>query len=80
MSVIGHLHDLYTEMINANRGHKSKPAGYELILSEHEAIIRAIEKRQGTVARKAMGLHLERAHRLIEEVLVENYDTGRSET
>lgn len=79
ISVISHLHDLYTEMIKANRGHRSKPSGYELILAEHEAIIRAIEKRQGAAARKAMELHLERAHRLIEEVLVESYDAGKDE-
>lgn len=80
ISVISHLHDLYTEMIKANRSHKSKPSGYDLILAEHDAIIKAIEKRQGVAARRAMALHLERAHRLIEEVLVESYGADKAET
>ena len=73
ISVISHLHELYTEVIQTNRNHKAKPSSYDLILSEHEAIIKAIEKRQARAARKAMELHLERAHRVIEEVLVEKY-------
>jgi GntR family transcriptional repressor for pyruvate dehydrogenase complex len=78
-SVISHLHDLYREVVTTNRSHKAKPSSYELILSEHEDIIKAIEKRQGSAARKAMEQHLERAHRIIEEVLVENYDSTKSD-
>ncbi|WP_371377156.1 FadR/GntR family transcriptional regulator [Sporomusa aerivorans] len=73
-SVVSHLHELYREVVQTNRKHKAKPSSFELILAEHEAIIKAIEKRQGRAARKAMELHLEQAHRLIEEVLIENYD------
>lgn len=77
ISVITHLHDLYGQVVKTNRNHKAKPLSYEVILCEHEAIIKAIEKRQGSAARKAMALHLERAHRIIEEVLIETYDSTK---
>jgi GntR family transcriptional regulator, transcriptional repressor for pyruvate dehydrogenase complex len=70
LTIISSLRDLYDKVIKTNRGHWAKPLSYELILSEHKAIIQAIEKRQGTAARKAMDNHLERAHRISEEVLL----------
>jgi Transcriptional regulators len=69
LSVIKQLHDSYTEVVKTSRGHSSKPTGYELILSEHRTIIRAIEKHQADAARKAMRTHIERSQRIIEEVL-----------
>ncbi|MDF2569597.1 MAG: GntR family transcriptional regulator [Sporomusa sp.] len=69
LSVIKQLHDSYTEVVKTSRGHSSKPGSYELILSEHRTIIKAIEKHQADAARKAMQTHLERSQRIIEEVL-----------
>jgi len=72
LSVINNLHGLYNKVIKINKGHWAKPLSYKLILAEHQAIIQAIEKRQGNAARKAMENHLERAQRIIEEVILKN--------
>lgn len=74
LSVIEQLHNSYAKVVKISRGHSSKPDGYELILSEHRSIIKAIEKHQPDAARKAMQTHLERSQRIIEEVL----DTEKS--
>lgn len=78
-SVISHLHDLYMEVVKTSRHHKLKQPSFELILAEHEAVIKAIEKRQANAARKAMEQHLERVQRTLEEVLVANYDSPGTE-
>lgn len=71
LSVISSLHDLYYQVVRTNRWHWSKPKDYDRILSEHEAILRAIEKGQGLAAKKQMAVHLESTYRMIEEVLLE---------
>jgi GntR family transcriptional repressor for pyruvate dehydrogenase complex len=70
LSVLSSLHGLYHEVVKNNRVHWSKPSGYERILAEHEAILKAIEKRQGAAAKKQMENHLESAHRIVEEVFL----------
>ena len=72
MSVMGSLNDLYQQVVQTSRWHSAKPDDYECIVAEHEAITRAIEKRQGTKARKLMNIHLENSYRTIEEVLLKN--------
>lgn len=69
LSVITHLHHLYEQVVTTSREHWSKPSGYELVLSEHRAIITAIENRKTSAARRAMEIHLERSQRIIEELL-----------
>jgi len=73
---MSNLHDLYYQVVHTNRWHASKPHDYDRILAEHEAILRAIEKRQGSAAKKKMELHLETTHRRIEEVLLKSQDTS----
>jgi GntR family transcriptional regulator, transcriptional repressor for pyruvate dehydrogenase complex len=70
LSVISSFHELYYRLIHTNRWHWAKPKDYDRILAEHEAVLRAIEKRQGASAKKHMGEHLENTYRLIEEVLL----------
>ena len=72
MSVMGSLNELYQQVVQTSRWHSAKPEDYERIIAEHEAITRAIEKRQGTKAKKLMNIHLESAYRTIEEVLLKN--------
>jgi len=71
LSVIKQLHDNYMEVVKASRTHSSKPGGYEIVLSEHRTIIKAIENRQPIPARNAMQTHLERSQRIIEEIFDE---------
>jgi len=77
LSIISHLHELYYKVVKMNRKHRAKPFGYEQILAEHLTIIHAIEKRDSNAARKAMEHHLEQAHRIIEEVLLDSYDSSK---
>lgn len=79
VSVVTHLHGLYRDVVQTNRKRKTTPSSFETVMAEHASIIKAIEKRQGHAARKAMELHLDQAHRLIEEILVENYDFTQSD-
>lgn len=79
LSVISSLHDLYYQVVRTNRWHWSKPRDYDRILSEHGAILQAIEKRQASAAKKQMGIHLESTHRMIEEVLLKQRDAKASE-
>ena len=69
-SMIGSLHELYYQVVRTNRWHSSKPKDYERILAEHEAVIKAIEKRQGVAAKKQMSAHMEGTYRRLEEVLL----------
>jgi GntR family transcriptional regulator, transcriptional repressor for pyruvate dehydrogenase complex len=71
LSVISSLHDLYYQTVHTNRWHWAKPNDYGRVLAEHEAIIKAVEKRRGNAAKKAMEIHLENTYRLVEEVLLE---------
>lgn len=73
LSIIKQLHDNYVEVVKSSRAHSSKPGGYEIVLSEHRTIIKAIENHQPIPARSAMKNHLERSQRIIEEIFdVEN--------
>ncbi|EAX49022.1 GntR domain protein [Thermosinus carboxydivorans Nor1] len=76
ISIISYLYELYAEVVKNGKYHKSKPAGYKLILTEHEKIVKAIEQRKCHAAHRAMEIHLDRAHRILEEVLVEYYNSN----
>lgn len=77
--VVAAMHDLYHEVVRTGSKHPSKPHDYNRVLSEHEAILKAIEKHQSTAARKYMANHLESIHRMVEEVLMEQRNQERKE-
>jgi GntR family transcriptional regulator, transcriptional repressor for pyruvate dehydrogenase complex len=79
LSVLSSFHELYYQVVHTNRWHWSKPNDYVRILSEHESIVRAIEKRQGAIAKRQMGEHLESVYRMIEEVLLKKTETNSKE-
>ncbi|KYZ75906.1 hypothetical protein AXX12_11985 [Anaerosporomusa subterranea] len=79
LSVISSLHELYYQVVHTNRWHWSKPKDYDRILSEHGAILHAIEKRQAAAAKKQMGIHLESTYHMIEEVLLKQGDAERQD-
>ena len=78
LSVLSSFHELYYQVVHTNRWHWAKPKDYVRILSEHESILRAIEKRRGAAAKKQMGDHLESVYRLIEEVLLKDAEIKKS--
>jgi GntR family transcriptional repressor for pyruvate dehydrogenase complex len=79
LSVLSSFHELYYQVVHTNRWHWSKPNDYVRILSEHESIVQAIEKRRGAAAKKLMGEHLESVYRMIEEVLLKQAETKNKE-
>jgi GntR family transcriptional repressor for pyruvate dehydrogenase complex len=71
LTVLTSLHELFYEVVHTNRWHWAKPHDYDRILREHHCILKAIEKHQGTLAKKCIEEHLDNAHRMIEEVLLQ---------
>ncbi len=70
LKMVTALHDQFDEIVRTNSHHGSKPDDYARVLTEHDAIIKAIEKRQGSMAKRQMGIHLESTQRLLEETLI----------
>jgi len=70
LKMVTALHDLFNEVVRTNSQHGSKPDDYGRVLAEHEAIIKAIENRQGSMAKKKMEIHLESTQRMLEETLI----------
>lgn len=68
--VVTALHDLYHDVVRTGSHHPAKPQDYSRVLAEHQAILKSVEKHQSTAARKHMLTHLERIHRVVEEVLM----------
>lgn len=70
LKMVTALHDLFDEVVRMNSLHESKPDDYGRVLAEHGTIIKAVEKHQGSTAKKQMEIHLESAQRLLEETLI----------